>query len=202
MRCDRGSAATGQPNRARRHVAVPPGAPGIEAAPHPLDVESPPVVHRLDFLAAAIKRSISAVVRYSRVRTEEFTVVGAGRPPLRFSTIFCPRPSITSELSNVSSLVSPQEGLRGHSWPPLVHNRPGRLEPFIRNGISREPIVRRPAHPRRLVGVLVIGRVAAKPQAQLACAPEGSVKLSLSLGDVGKLISAPRPKVTAAKRQV
>src|SRR6516165_7158396 len=27
---------------------------------------------RLDFLAAAIKRSISAVVRYSRVRTEEF----------------------------------------------------------------------------------------------------------------------------------
>src|SRR5262249_22197249 len=45
---------------------------------------------RLDFLAAAIKRSISAVVRYSRVRTEEFTVLGADRPPLRFSTIFCP----------------------------------------------------------------------------------------------------------------
>jgi hypothetical protein len=53
---------------------------------------------------------------------------------------------------------------------------------FIRNAISRdksvhEPIVRRPAHPRRLVGVLVIGRVAAKPQAQLASAPEGSVIL-------------------------
>ena len=53
-------------------------------------------------------------------------------------------------------------------------------EPFIRNAISRdksvhEPTVRRPAHPRRLVGVLVIGRVAAKPQAQLASAPEGSV---------------------------
>src|SRR6516164_1132622 len=52
------------------------------------------------------------------------------------------------------------------------------------------------------VGVLVIGRVAAKPQAQLASAPEGSVILGLSLGGVGKLISAPRPKVTAAERQV
>src|SRR6516165_2843843 len=57
---------------------------------------------RLDFLAAAIKRSISAVVRYSRVRTEEFTVVGGDRPPLRFSTIFCPRSKITSELSGFS----------------------------------------------------------------------------------------------------
>src|SRR5262249_9975504 len=104
----------------------------------------------------------------------------------------------------------PQEVLRGHSWPPLVHNRPrpGRgEEPFTRNAISRdksvhEPIVRRPAHPQRLFGVLVIGRVAAKPQAQLARAPEGSVKLSLSLGGVGKLISVPRPKVMAVKRQV
>src|SRR5215471_12299661 len=83
--------------------------------------------------------------------------------------------------------------------------QPCRLEPFIHNAISRdksvhEPIVRRPAHPRRLVGVLVIGRVAAKPQAQLASAPEGSVILSLSLGGVGKLIRAPRPKVTAAER--
>ena len=50
-------------------------------------------------MAAAIKRSISAVVRYSRVRTEEFTVVGVDRPPLRFSKIFCPRSKITSELS-------------------------------------------------------------------------------------------------------
>jgi hypothetical protein len=33
----------------------------------------------------------------------------------------------------------------------------------------------------RLVGVLVIGRVAAKPQAQLASAPIGSVKLGLSV---------------------
>src|SRR5258708_38036438 len=37
-------------------------------------------------MAAAINRSISAVVRYSRLRTEEFTVVGAARPPVRFST--------------------------------------------------------------------------------------------------------------------
>src|SRR5262245_45317823 len=85
--------------------------------------------------------------------------------------------------------------------------QPCRLEPFFRNAISRdksvhELIVRRPAHPRRLVGVLVIGRIAAKPQAQLASAPEGSVIFSLSLGGVGKLISAPRPKVTAAERQI
>jgi hypothetical protein len=32
--------------------------------------------------------------------------------------------------------------------------------------------------------------------------PEGSVILSLSLGGVGKLIRAPRPKVAAAERQV
>src|SRR2546421_5870421 len=62
--------------------------------------------YRLDFLAAAIKRSISAVVRYSRVRTEEFTAVGTDRPPLRFFTIFCPRFNTTSELSVLSSLVS------------------------------------------------------------------------------------------------
>jgi hypothetical protein len=57
-------------------------------------------------------------------------------------------------------------------------------------------------HRTAVAWVLVIGRVAAKPQAQLASAPEGSVILSLSLGGVGKLISAPRPKVTAAERQV
>ena len=41
-------------------------------------------------------------------------------------------------------------------------------EPFIRNAISRDkpvhdPIVRHPAHPRRLVGVLVIGQIAGVP---------------------------------------
>src|SRR5262249_14132853 len=90
-------------------------------------------------------------------------------------------------------------------WPQPPCRKQDQL--FIRNGISRdksvhEPIVRRPAHPRWLVGILVIGRVAAKPQAQLASAPEGSVKLSLSFGAVGKLISVPRPKVMAAERQV
>jgi hypothetical protein len=126
------------------------------------------------------KRSISAVVRYSRVRTEEFTVVGTGRPPVRFSTIFCPRSKITSELSIFLSSVNrwptlarseptrtasaggqlygpypaagPRgPGLKGAFMAALVHNRPGRLEPFIRNGKSvREPIVRRPAHPKEV----------------------------------------------------
>ncbi len=55
----------------------------------------------------------------------------------------------------------------GHSWPGPGPQSPGRLEPFIRNGISRgksvhEPVVRRPAHPRRLVGEPVIRRVAAR----------------------------------------
>src|SRR6266478_9266956 len=78
------------------------------------------MVARLDFLAAAIKRSISAVVRYSRVRTEEFTAVGADRPPLRLSTIFCPRFNTTGELSSVSSLVSiGAVGIHGQPWPEV-----------------------------------------------------------------------------------
>src|SRR5262249_14283738 len=78
----------------------------------------------LDFVAAAIKRSISAVVRYSRVRTEEFTVVGADRPPLRFSTIFCPRSNITSELSIISPPVSiGVVGVHGQPWPEVSRRR-------------------------------------------------------------------------------
>src|SRR5215510_8678712 len=98
---------------------------------------------RLDFLAAAIKRSISAVVRYSRVRTEEFTVVGADLPPLRFPTIFCPRSKITSELSSVSSLVSIGiVGLYGQPWPEVSR-------PIWPQRVRPEP----PAHgsPRDLV---------------------------------------------------
>src|SRR5262249_43189627 len=72
----------------------------------------------------------------------------------------------------------------------------------VASAIVHEPIVRRPAHPRRLVRVLVVGRVAAKPQAQVASAPEGSVILSLSLGGVGKPIGTPRTKVTATQGQV
>src|SRR5262249_876439 len=59
-----------------------------------------------------INRSISAVVRYSRVRTEEFTVVGADRPAVRFPTIFCPCSKITSELSGVSSIISGRGTIR------------------------------------------------------------------------------------------
>src|SRR4029453_735675 len=70
---------------------------------------------------------------------------------------------------------------------------------FRRSELVQQAIVRRPAHPRRLVGVFVIGRVAAKPQAQLASAPEGSVILSLSLRGVGKLIRRPRSTVIFPK---
>src|SRR5262245_9961094 len=45
----------------------------------------------------------SAVVRYSRVRTKEFTVVGADRPPVRFSTIFWLRFDTTGELSALTA---------------------------------------------------------------------------------------------------
>jgi hypothetical protein len=42
---------------------------------------------------------LRARVRYSRVRTREFTVVGAARPPVRFSTIFPLRRRTINELS-------------------------------------------------------------------------------------------------------
>jgi hypothetical protein len=89
-------------------------------------------------LAAAIKRSISAVVRYSRVRTEEFTVVGADWPPVRFPTIFCPCFEPTGELSDLSSSVSAETPSR--RFPRLRrqdaqcqsnHRQPmGRPQPF------------------------------------------------------------------------
>src|SRR6266478_5790443 len=89
------------------------------------------MVARLDFLAAAIKCSISAVVRYSRVRTEEFTVVGADRPPLRFFTIFCPRFNTTGELSSISSLVSiGAVGIHGPPWPEV--SRPVRPQRAVK----------------------------------------------------------------------
>src|SRR4029077_3748558 len=49
---------------------------------------------------------LRARVRYSRVRTREFTVVGADRPPVRFSTIFSLRRRTTNELSLICSLVA------------------------------------------------------------------------------------------------
>jgi hypothetical protein len=51
-------------------------------------------------------------------RTEEFTVVGADRLPVRFSTIFCPRFNTTGELLVLSSLVS-IGGIHGQSWPEV-----------------------------------------------------------------------------------
>jgi hypothetical protein len=45
-------------------------------------------------------------------------VFGADRPPLRFPTIFCPRFEPTSELSDLSSLVSiGAVGIHGQPWP-------------------------------------------------------------------------------------
>src|SRR5215510_13732424 len=90
---------------------------------------------RLPFLAAAIKRSISAVVRYSRVRTEEFTVVGADRPPLQFSTIFCPHSNTTDELSGISSLVSiGVDGIPGQPWPGA--------DPYGLSESAQDPMIR------------------------------------------------------------
>ena len=82
----------------------------------------------------------------------------------------------------------------------------GDRSPPARCFISRykfvhQPIVRRSAHPLRLVGVPVIGRIAAEPRAQITSAPPGSVIDSLSLGGLGEPISSPRPKVTGAERQ-
>src|SRR5215475_12282381 len=100
---------------------------------------------RLDFLAAAIKRSISAVVRYSRVRTEEFTVVGGDRPPPRFSTVFWPYFEPTRELSALPSLVSiGAVGIHGQPWPEV--SRPVRLQ---RTGQLKSPEPPARGRPRR-----------------------------------------------------
>jgi hypothetical protein len=54
-------------------------------------------------------------------------VVGADRPALRFPTIFCPRSKVTSELSDLSSLVSiGVVGVHGQPWPEV--SRPVRAE--------------------------------------------------------------------------
>jgi hypothetical protein len=55
-----------------------------------------------------------------------------------------------------------------------------------------QPIVRYPAHPRRLVGLLVIGQITAEPQAQITSAPQGPVIDSLSMGGVGESINPPK----------
>src|SRR6516165_2087711 len=122
---------------------------------------------RLDFLAAAINRSISAVVRYSRVRTEEFTVVGAGRPPLRFFTIFCPRSNITSELSSALVSIGTVGWYHGQPWARSEPTRTGRsaqgsplrLVP-LDNGRLRN-LLRKPRSPARGNGAVQKARIIA-----------------------------------------
>jgi hypothetical protein len=48
-------------------------------------------------------------------------VLGADRPPLRFSTIFCPRSNITSELSLLLSSVNRSSW---YPWPTLARREP------------------------------------------------------------------------------
>src|SRR5262249_29840871 len=57
-----------------------------------------------EFLAAAIKRPISALVRYSRVQTEEFTMLGADRPPVRFPTI-APNPEVHTPMLAIRTFL-------------------------------------------------------------------------------------------------
>src|SRR5262249_10420145 len=76
--------------------------------------------HPLCWPAFQRVRPISAIVRYSRVRTEEFTVVGADRAAGRFPTEFCPRFEPTGELSVLSPLVSiGVVGIHGQAWPDV-----------------------------------------------------------------------------------
>jgi hypothetical protein len=58
-----------------------------------------------------------------------------------------------------------------YSVSPAAPKKNTPMNAIRRSELVQQAIVRRPVHPRRLVGVLVIGRVAAKPQAQLASAP-------------------------------
>src|SRR5262249_4841643 len=100
------------------------------------------------------------------------------------------------------------------SAPASISSRRAHID-GVRRSNSRRTMVGRSPRPSGRAGIRIgsiaqsvakadgqVALVAAKPQAQLASAPEGSVILSLSLGGVGKLIRAPRPKVRAAERQV
>jgi hypothetical protein len=71
---------------------------------------------RLNLRAAACNRSTSAAVRYSRVLTEEFTMVGASRLTSDLSAVWTVILGATRELMLLSSLVSigePQPAPRG-----------------------------------------------------------------------------------------
>src|SRR5262245_17278285 len=84
-----------------------------------------------------MRRSISRPVRYSRVRTSELTVIGAGRPTVSFATIF--RQS-SLRLGNYSIFFL-QYQLETRGWPPWTPTRrPACSAPLIRQPISR-PLV-------------------------------------------------------------
>jgi hypothetical protein len=73
---------------------------------------------RLNLRAAACNRSTSAAVRYSRVLTEEFTMVGASLSTSDLSAVLALTVGVTSELSIVPSLVSiGAVGIHGQPWP-------------------------------------------------------------------------------------
>ena len=64
-------------------------------------------------------------------------MVGADRPPLRFFTIFCPRSSITGELSSFFlPSVNRNIGVHGQPWPevsrPVWPQRAGQLRALNR----------------------------------------------------------------------
>src|SRR5262245_57677199 len=80
---------------------------------------------RLPFRAAAMRRSISRPVRYSRVRTSELTVFGVGRRALGFATTF---PRFGEQLANYHAFFQP---------PPDNHRRPTCSAPLINQPISR-----------------------------------------------------------------
>src|SRR5215471_6804313 len=136
---------------------------------------------RLPFLAAAIRRSISRPVRYSRVRTGELTVFGAARPPARFSTIFPQRwnrlgtiisPSVSIHAARYSASLSP----RRHTQPLPARRtffapieRSARLVDHLRRSrpaASVDDLGTSPFRQRRRRGFAVVG-AEAKPHATL-----------------------------------
>src|SRR4249919_65372 len=89
---------------------------------------------RLNLRAAACNRSTSAAVRYSRVLTEEFTMVGASFSTSDLSAVLALTVGVTSQLSIFPSLVSiGPVGIYDQPWPdvsrPVRPQRPVSSEP-------------------------------------------------------------------------
>src|SRR5262245_48363515 len=89
---------------------------------------------RLPFRAAAVRRSISRPVRYSRVRTSELTVFGGGRPAISFATIFYSICWTTNELR----FFLQYQLRRGAGRRPGHRRRPTCSAPLIEQPISRQ----------------------------------------------------------------